>query len=49
LRSRRCGTIAHGAVDLDLNGHHRKDSPRTTSRQLVADLVALLTAESSTT
>ena len=41
-------TIAHGAVDLDLNGHLRKDGSRTTPRQLVADLVALLTAEPST-
>jgi hypothetical protein len=41
-------TIAHGAVDLDLSGHLRKDGSRTTPRQLVPDLVALLTAEPST-
>ena len=41
-------TIAHGAVDLDLNGHLRKDRSRTTPRQLVADLVGLLAAVSST-
>jgi AcrR family transcriptional regulator len=40
-------TIAHGAVDLDLNGHLRKDGARTTPQQLVTDLVALLTAARS--
>lgn len=35
-------TIAHGAVDLDLNGHLRKDGSGTRPEKLVADLVALL-------
>jgi AcrR family transcriptional regulator len=37
-------TIAHGAVDLDLNGHLRKDAsePRQAPEKLMAELVALL-------
>jgi AcrR family transcriptional regulator len=41
-------TIAHGAVDLDLSGHLRKDGTRTTPQRLVTDLVALMTAAPST-
>jgi hypothetical protein len=37
-------TIAHGAVDLDLNGHLRKGHSRTKPETLVAELVVRLTA-----
>ena len=35
-------TIAHGAVDLDLTGHLRKDGSLATPDDLVTDLVTLL-------